>query len=60
MRPATFGRLVLAAVFLLAGTALVAAAALTVYFRDPMKTSLVLACSGAVAIAAAVWLFRRR
>lgn len=60
MRIATIGRRLLATLFFLVGTALVGASALTVYFRDPMKTTLVLVCSGAAGIAAAVWLFRRR
>ncbi|MBD0319077.1 MAG: LPXTG cell wall anchor domain-containing protein [Gemmatimonadetes bacterium] len=55
-----FLRTLLALVLLLAGLLLAAAGAGTVYFRDPLKTTLVLAGVGAVLLGAAGWLFRRR
>jgi uncharacterized membrane protein len=44
----------------LLGLALAAAAALTVYFRDPLKTTAVLGGSAALLLGAAVWLARGR
>lgn len=60
MRTATLGRLVAATLLFLAGAVLAAAGALTVYFRDPLKTTLVLLGAAAVCMGAAWWVARRR
>jgi heme A synthase len=50
----------LALVLALLGVTLLAAGAMTVYFSDPLKTTLVFSGAGAVVLGAAAWLFRRR
>jgi hypothetical protein len=53
-------RIVLALLLATAGLVLAAAAAMTVYFRDPLRTTLVLLGAGVLLLGAAGWLARRR
>ena len=53
-------RMLLALMLALLGAAVLAGGAMTVYFRDPLKTTLVLAGVGAVLLGAAAWVARRR
>jgi hypothetical protein len=53
-------RILFALVLALLGVTLLAAGAMTVYFSDPLKTTLVLTGLGAGLLGAAAWVFRRR
>ena len=53
-------RILLALILLAAGLLLTAAGAMTIYFSDPLKTTLVLLGAGTLLLGAAGWLARKR